>query len=212
MKQLINILIRTSDRPNYFARCLNSVLQQTYKNYRVIVSADNNKTKAYVNIYGLQCINVKSMPRTQEQTAPWNLYLNDLMDQVDDGWIIFLDDDDYLADENVLENIAKQLDNKYKLYVWQMQWPNGRKIPEDTYFHKPFERKHIGMPCFTFHSVIKDKIRFDAMRAGDFRVISELEKYTDKINWIRQVYVKIGNTGLVGKKVDLSRSDVIEMK
>lgn len=48
---LINILIRTSNRPNGFARIIDNIRSQTYKNYRIIVSVDNDETEEYVRKY-----------------------------------------------------------------------------------------------------------------------------------------------------------------
>lgn len=203
-KPLINILIRTSNRPNYFSRCLGSVLNQTYNNYRIFISADDEKTKQYVSMSGFQPVMVKKMKRDEKNTAPWNLYLNDLIAQVDDGWIIILDDDDYLAHNKVLERISVHLTNICVMHVWQMQWPTGRKIPEDGYMKTPFVRKHIGMPCFTFHSYFSEFVKFDAMRAGDFRFICTVAAILDnRVHFIDEVIIKIGNTGLVGAINDL---------
>jgi len=48
---LINILVRTSNRPNFFAKCYQSIREQTYKNIRLIVSYDDEFTKEYTSGY-----------------------------------------------------------------------------------------------------------------------------------------------------------------
>ena len=88
---LINILTRTSNRPNYFARCQQSIREQDYKNVRHIVSIDNDESKSYVRgvdtivrVHPMQYNDtIKILPRTR--FAPYNLYLNDLLDNVEDG-------------------------------------------------------------------------------------------------------------------------------
>ena len=49
--ETINILIRTSERPRYFRHCYQSILEQTYKSIRVIVSWDNESTWDYIKNY-----------------------------------------------------------------------------------------------------------------------------------------------------------------
>lgn len=203
---LINILIRTSNRPNYFKKCINSVRNQTYKNFNMIVSVDNDYTDLYVEDEGFIPIIVDLKPKVEINICPWNLHLNKLIEQVKSGWILMLDDDDHLRHKNVLKNIAKNIEcfDQNTLHVWQMTWPNGRIIPENEYMGKlPFVRKHIGMPCFTFHSKFKNRIKFDAMRAADFRVVTLLAGLVSHINWINNVFINIGNTGLVGAAKDL---------
>ena len=36
-EEKINILIRTSNRPVYFRKCIQSILEQKYENYRIII-------------------------------------------------------------------------------------------------------------------------------------------------------------------------------
>ena len=52
---LINILIRTSSRPHYFDKCIESILNQEYKNYRVIVCYDTEDSKSYIEKYSAKC-------------------------------------------------------------------------------------------------------------------------------------------------------------
>jgi len=206
---LINILIRTCGRPNSFARCMDSIMEQTYTNYKVHVSVDDQYDDLYVEDYGIIPTIVypgrKGSTPSGEKICHWNLYLNKLMDQVHDGWIFILDDDDYLSHNKALQVIADNimLYDAETMHVWQMTWPNGRIIPEPEFIGVvPFVRKHIGMPCFTFHFKYKYN-RFDDLRAGDFRFINKLSTHVKHINFIETILINIGNTGLVGQKKDI---------
>lgn len=207
-----NILVRTSGRPRYFRRCLYSIRFQTFVHYRVIVSVDDTQTLTYVNkqlaemgpwAERVEVVRVEKTVRTEERTAPWNLYLNRMMDRVTGGWVLILDDDDTLAVPTALQTIACKIHYPHQLIIWQMRWPTGRKIPEKDYFHRMPERKHIGMPCFAFHCTYIPKLRFDAKRAGDYRVVRQLYQETLTQTWIPKVLIQTGNTGLVGARKDL---------
>lgn len=203
MKPLINILVRTSNRPNYFHKCIQSILTQSYHNYRIIVSVDDDITEEYVKPYKLDYIRVKKLQSDADQSAPYNLYINQLMNQVDRGWILILDDDDYLAHSLALEIIAQHATSSMSLLIWKMIWPTGRIIPTDEYWRKLPPRTFIGMPCFAFHEKWADVYQFDAMKAGDLRFFHQLYKaHINKI-WIDDILVNTGNIGLKGKPIDL---------
>jgi glycosyltransferase involved in cell wall biosynthesis len=83
---VINILTRTSNRPNFFKICFESVSKQTYKNINHIISVDNIETEEYVKKYTDNYIVVKKfdgyIPYNPiydvRRPAPYNLYLNEL--------------------------------------------------------------------------------------------------------------------------------------
>ena len=84
-KPLVNILTRTSGRPKYFKRCIESIKNQTYSNINHIVSVDDDKTEEYVKNLTKNYIRVSKYdgnipfvdPVTKiRRAAPYNLYLN----------------------------------------------------------------------------------------------------------------------------------------
>lgn len=203
MDSLINILIRTSDRPKYFNRLLKTIHGQTCKNYRLIISVDSPATESYVKASGYNPVPVKKLHKSKQFTFPWNLYLNTLMSKVKEGWIIFIDDDDIFAHQYVLEMIAGSLPVKNNMLVWKMRFPDGRTLPDSDFWRKtPFTRTQISMQCFAFHSKWKDKLQFDGQRAGDYRFINRLLEYINP-EWLDIVAVQLSNFGNAGKPVDL---------
>lgn len=202
-RPLLNILIRTSNRPNYFHRLIHNIENQSYKNYRLIISADTPETKRYVERAGYNHTPVIRLSRNKNQTFPWNLYLNTLMDQVTEGWIMFMDDDDLYADNTAFELITAFLGDENSMLVWRLCFPDGRHVPALDYMGKtPFTRKQIAMPCFAFHSKWKNRVRFDGQRAGDFRMANQLQQFL-KVIWLDHALVMLDNFGNVGRTVDL---------
>lgn len=196
---MMNILIRTSDRPKQFTKCLLTVLEQADEDTNILISSDNERTTNYVRAFYFEPIKVIPQTKTAEQPCPYNLYLNELLTYTETGFILILDDDDRLA-SGALETLINELTDPNTLYIARMQWPNGRLIPEDDLFGKMPVRKHIGMPCFYFHTKWADRIEFDARRAGDFRVLMQLWKMIPNKKFINQVIVNTGNTGAKGRK------------
>jgi len=196
---LFNILIRTSNRPKFFERCLRSVEAQTLKDWRIIVSVDNEETEEYVREYPYEYIRV--YPEVQ---CFWNLYCNDLLSFVKGGWVIYLDDDVTMITE-ALETIAQYTDNNKNVIVWKYQFASGRVIPEELFWERRPVRQHIDTGCFCHHS--SQRVQWDSFRAADFRVIRNLWYKRLKFMWIDKVLFMAGNNGDVGKKNDLILSN-----
>ena len=115
---------------------------------------------------------------------------------------MYMDDDDCYSGIEVFETIASHLQSEDSLYIWRMQYPGGKVIPEDDFFGKlPFYRRHIGGECFTFHSKWRDSAVWDANKAGDFRLISSLAGIL-KVEWIDFVAVTPMNDGAFGMEIE----------
>lgn len=195
----LNLLIRTSSRPKQFKRCLNSVRNQSHKDIDLHVSADNLKTIAYVKNEGLNSISV-SKTSSLTHTAPYNLYLNNLMQCVSDGWVMFLDDDDMLIDKNTVKRICDQLKNEDTLYIFRMQWPDGRIIPSDfNHKSKNIECRDIGMPNFVFHYKHIGKTWFEPYKTGDYRFIEQFQHHFNSVEFVDIITVQTGNSGAKGE-------------
>jgi len=197
---LFNILIRTSNRPKFFERCLRSVEAQTLKDWRIIVSADNEETEKYVKKYPYEYISVHP---TGVQCF-WNLYCNDLLSCVHEGLVMYLDDDVTMVPE-ALETISQYADSVNKVVIWKYKFASDRIIPEELFWKKPPVRKHIDTGCFCHYS--SQRVQWDSFRAADFRVIRSLWYKRLKFVWIDKVLFMAGNNGDVGKKNDLILSN-----
>ena len=115
----INILIRTSNRPNCFSHNIDSIIKQNYHNLNLFISYDNDFTKEYI----LNQLNDKNLNFKIIQVKPnnnqyhYNDYCNHLLKEVNDGYIIFLDDDDKFNHNNALKYINDYLEEDIFL-VW----------------------------------------------------------------------------------------------
>lgn len=207
------ILTRTSNRPEGFKRCFNSIKSQNYSKVKHIVSCDSKRDKSYLSEYDLSIITVEKKQKTSKEDkdnltfAPYNLYCNELLQQVDEGWILFLDDDDFLIHNGVLTFLNRKLDsvNEETILVFQMRYPNGNVKPEAFFFdNKLIKKDHIGSPCVLVHSKIAKTIKWDEWKAADFRYIKKLEAAVSKIIWIEQPLIQIGNYGDWGGRNDVS--------
>lgn len=142
-KPLINILIRTSNRKRDFLRCLKSITDQDYPNIRIIIGYDNEKALEYIP-KGLEAYFV-----TADRDLPffYDEYLPQLMNYVEDGYIICADDDDLLINNTVLSQLPLQGPG----LVVQLQRGNNI-VPKDL----NFRTGGIGFPCLILHHSLKN--------------------------------------------------------
>lgn len=184
---LINILIRTSGRPNYFMNSINSILSQTYKNYNIIVGIDDENSLKYVSKYDCLIIkydlNIKIETKLNDinygKPFKYNLYLNELQKYVKDGYILYIDDDDKFNNNDALSLISEKIKKGYDLIMYRALFPNNRIIPSnENFFNKPVVSDISGI-CFCFNSKIKPQ--WEAYKRGDFRVATYLCKNLEKI-------------------------------
>jgi len=166
MNPKINILIRTFDRPNLFSICLNSIIQQTYKNYEILVYDNSSVGVNYIPE------NIKKI--RDEKSAKgydYNLFCNVLKNEVKEGWFIFVDDDDFLVGDNALQTLVDNLPNEDEVLIFQIlrnqkSKPNNRLIDE-----KRIIKGHISTQCFAVHSKHKNIADFTNIESGDYDFI-----------------------------------------
>lgn len=189
----INILTRTSGRPLYFKKCRESILSQTHKNIKHLISSDS-KNNTYLK--GIEYIDVKPIKiedvklKKGETFAPYNLYLNDLLQEVKDGWVLILDDDDAFVSEDSLSEIVSHINSEDDLLFWRVQFPN-QLIPSDKYWMKEPQECQISMIGFMFHSKWINNFKFDYLTKGDYRVIKTLWNLIPNKIWIDKILTKL---------------------
>lgn len=215
MEPIINVITRTSNRPNGFDRNYKSIKNQTYKNINHIVIYDNltdyeNYVSKYTNI---TTFGVDREKLIKNYTGPtftsnlfWpsyhNLYFNPVLKTITDGWIIFLDDDDHFFDKNSVKKIVDNLQNEDTLYIWRMLSNGNMVIPREIGFRmKKLQLGNIGSNCFTFHSKWASKYQWDGFKCGDFRFVESLSKTIPNQEWIDEILVVVPSVGF-GKRID----------
>jgi hypothetical protein len=212
-KPLINILIRTSKRPQFFNDCINSVYNQTYKNINIIVGVDNKESYNYVKKekcriveYSQKDFSVPEKPNLPEYGNVFipNSYMNKLMDECQYGYIMYLDDDDIYSNTKSLSEIVSHINGDNNLLFWKVEFPH-RVVPGHSKFRKPPELTEIDTVGFMFP--IKYRVDWEPFSNGDFRVAKQLyqkvpiKRYIDKILTKVIRNVKAGR-GLQDDKID----------
>lgn len=187
MKPLINILIRhTAGREESYYKALDSIAKQTYKNVRVVVGYDFSSS--HFSIPG-DVFDV--FLKADKSLGPYfyNDYCNTLKKHVSEGWFFFLDDDDYLANETVLEELSKHFDDDYHAIVCQMRRDSGKVKPNDDLIKAgAVVSGRIGLPCLVMRSSLSGWGDIEPLENGDFLWIKHITEIIPT-KFINQVVV-----------------------
>lgn len=211
-RPMVNILTRTSGRPKYFERCVESIKTQTYPHINHIVSVDDSESEEYVKKHTENYIRVSRVtnpippdPKKIRRPAPYNLYLNELRDKVERGWIMYLDDDDEFLVNTAIEELMDIAINEDHMLIWKVKFPN-RTIPGDDLFNKKvIAMNHFSMIGFMYHKKYDRFSNFDYYSAGDFHFVKDLAPNIPNSLWVDKVYTGIQrdeNMGGFGKRDD----------
>jgi glycosyltransferase involved in cell wall biosynthesis len=194
---LINILLRTHNRPIGFKRMLDSIRSQTYQNYRLIISVDNPETEKYVQGYGISDY-IKPV-RDETRPFPADCYFNDMIPKAQEGFIWYVDDDDFIPHNGVLELIRSTLKDGM-INIYKMKSPTCI-IPNYEITGKAIVECCIGTPCFIIPVEIAGLVKWAGQSGSDYLYIKELSEKvgTDKINWIDEIIYHIDKPSQRGK-------------
>ena len=169
---LINILLRVTFRPKYFEECIQSILNQTYKNFNIICCYDDKLCLKYLEKYKDK-INYYFINIDSNEKLKYNLYPNDLLKKVNDGYIIFLDDDDKFYSKYSLETISQYLTNENNIIFWKFKLSDKSIYPKNI---KNIKAGEIANSSYCFHSKFKNLSKWDSTQTGDFNFLNKMLK------------------------------------
>ena len=128
-----SIIIPVYNVEKYIGKCLDSIMNQTYKDYEVIIVNDGTKDHSMeiVKDYDVKVINQKN----QGLSAARNRGVK----EATGDYILFIDSDDYI-EKDLLKELNKSLKNNPDLVRFQVQevYDNGKIM---KYEETPFEDK-----------------------------------------------------------------------
>lgn len=164
----IHIIIRTHLRKSNFKKVMTSINQQSYSNYIIHVAYDHIDSLKYIKNEFADKMVVHKVKRNSDKNAFFDLYCDDIKNKITDGWIMFLDDDNYLIHENCLKIINEHL--KEKIVVWSFLRPDKLITPN----LKKLKYGEIDNCSYIFHHSIKKDGQFGDYYGSDFKFINSI--------------------------------------
>jgi hypothetical protein len=150
---------------------------------------------------GFWCETLNYSVRMVCRHFPYNLYLKIVEGYLEDGWIIYLDDDDFFMSNDSLEKLNNHIENNDEdtIHIFKILTAfDGVTMPNEKYFlfmktGHPIVHKECGGSCFTFHTKYKQYANWDEWRLSDVRVIKSLERVIPKKNFIDEIIINTPN-------------------
>lgn len=170
------ILIRTSNRPEYFKNCIESIFNQNYTNYEIIICYDDDESLNYLSDLSHENITYFRVFKNHQFKYFFNLYCNELLEKVnveDNNYIIFLDDDDRFIHNNSLKIINSFIEND-SILIWKFLRPDKNIFPKDF---NNLTKGDFGSCSCCFNAKYKDLVQWTPIQGGDFDFFTNLSKF-----------------------------------
>lgn len=170
--QKINILLRNTYRPKSFEICMNSILQQNYPNLNIICCYDDDRCKDYLISEKFPSVTMNIFPiKIKQQPFHYNLYCNTLIEKIENGWFLFLDDDDKFTSNIALHCINSSIESNNDIIFWKFKRPDKDIYPRCISDIKPAQ---IASSTYCFHSNYKSLGKWKAHQLGDYDYINDV--------------------------------------
>ncbi len=110
---LISIIIPTFNSSKTILKCLNSIIEQTFKNFEIIIQDGLSNDDTVDKIKGINDNRIRLY--SEKDTGIYNA-MNKALIKSEGNWIYFLGSDDYLYSNTVLSNITKYFNENHVVY------------------------------------------------------------------------------------------------
>ena len=218
-----SIIIPVYNVEKYLKKCLDSVFNQTYKDYEVIVVNDGTKDNSMdiVKDYDVKVINQKNQGLSAARNAG--------VKKATGEYLIFLDSDDYW-EKDLLKELSKSLKNNPDLIRFQINevYEDGKTIsyPEESFtnlsgpdaFKKIVKYHFVENACIyaikrNYYIENKFEFRKDALHE-DFGLIPLViikSKKVNSINYLGYNYLQRQGSIMSNKNYEKTKKKVDDM-
>ena len=110
----INIILKINYKISFFFTCINSLINQTYKNINIICLYHDNRCLEYlrfVDDYRFKYFKYNSN----------NISHSFLINKIESGWVMFLNENDLLIDVDILQKIVDNIKSYNDFIHWNIQ-------------------------------------------------------------------------------------------
>ena len=192
---LFSIIIPAYNAEHHIYRALDSVVNQTFGSYELIVVCDSceDRTEEIARAYGAR-------------TATVNYHLDGLtrnkgLDMARGEWVLFMDDDDWWLHEFVLEQLAGKVGKEGEdILRFSFIWRNRCYAKSGDYiavWNKVWRRKFIGDTRFSDREWWSDIDFNDAMMAKNPKIVDwDMPMYyynflrKGSISWLNEMKIR----------------------
>lgn len=208
---MIAVITRTSNRPKYFSRCYNSVVNMSaVTSHHVLYDSPNdvsylNDKKVISHYIDKSKFSSYNEPAPLSARPPMlslhNLYFNEVYDKIKEPWVYHLDDDNYLIPTS-FNKILPYLKSNADLIICAINHFTGTLPRYNDFKIKKIRVGGIDTGCFFVKNDLIKKVKWDGWKCGDFRVIEQCSKLSKKTIWLDIPVMSMDKQNL-GNRIDL---------
>lgn len=187
-KEKISIIIPIYNAEKYIKRCIDSVINQTYKNLQIILVDDGSKDNSAIicDEYAKQDERITVIHKINEGVSKAR---NTGINEISGDYVLFVDADDWLEDTMCEKLIAKAKENDSDIVVCEY----------NNYYENDDKLEHVKLKDFRdkgFNSIITD----DSNKYGGFpwnKLIKKeilLHKFNEKVHYYENLLFFLENT------------------
>lgn len=219
----ISIIIPVYNKGQYLNKCLQSIKNQSFKNFEVII-IDDGSTDNSINIIDTYIRNDKRFTKIESNHMGVGNARNKGLSNVNGDWVVFVDADDYLDSDYLNKMIENS--QKYDLVVSGLKYDKNGNVGESivlpTHVFESSQIKHIFtksyFPILTvpyckmykMNIIKKFDVKFENIQYGEDTLFTiNYLKYVKKISLLNYCgyYNRIINGTLSRKEnIDVERS------
>ena len=107
----VSIIIPVYNSENYIDRCLNSVLNQTYQNFEILVINDGSTDNSQKIIDDYKYKYPEKIIAIEQENKGVSVTRNESMQRANGKYIMFIDNDDYI-EANYVETFLKEAEKE----------------------------------------------------------------------------------------------------
>lgn len=184
---VLNVLTRTSNRPAYFNRLRRDLSRQKYDKrahtLNWLICTDDIKSYTYLKGSDNVICVAKKKAKTNPFHCPYNTYIQMLLSNVVEGWIMIVDDDAKLLNERYLDKLFRVLEQETpdKLLLQPIYFLKDKQLVRGG--HPSNILKHeLDMGNMIFHHSHTSKLTIGEMCQGDQLIYIQLLDFTTPKN------------------------------
>lgn len=170
---LISIIVPIYNSGKYLPKCIDSIINQTYQNFEVILIDDgsNDNSLEICNYYHLKDKRIKSFSKVHSGvSASRNVGIR----HANGEYLMFVDSDDYIS-KNLIERIISINTNNEKV-IFLLNKNNSKKDIEELKIENPELKKELVYDILGWKKENKNQIRILSDLHGNLYLREYIEK------------------------------------
>ena len=180
MNELVSIIMPSYNTANYISQSIDSVINQTYSNWELIIIDDcsTDNTIEIVKTYSDERIRLLSNEKNSGAAVSRNYALREAKGE----WIAFLDSDDLWMPDKLEKQISFLQKNNYSFSYTNYEEIDSEGISNGIIVTGPKRISKFGMICYCWPGCLT--VMYNKKQIGDVQ-IADIRKNNDYAMWLK---------------------------